>query len=223
MTTVSVIIPALEAARCLPDCIAAVRGAEAIIVADGGSRDGTVEVARALGASVVSAPRGRGPQLRAGAAEASTEWLLFLHADTVLEAGWRSDFEAFAWEPRNARRAAVFTFAVDDGSAPARRLERMVAWRGRMLGLPYGDQGLLISRLFYDELGGFAPLVLMEDVDLVRRIGRARLSVLPSRAVTNADKWRRDGWMARSARNLACLGMYYAGVPARVIQRVYGA
>lgn len=117
----------------------------------------------------------------------------------------------------------MFTFAVDDGSAQAQRLERMVRWRGRALGLPYGDQGLLISRAFYDELGGYAALPIMEDVDLVRRIGRARLSVLPSRAVTSADKWRREGWIVRSARNLGCLGLYYAGVPVRVIQRVYGA
>lgn len=223
MRGVSVIIPALDAARCLPRCLEAVVGADAVIVVDGGSLDETVGVALERGARVLSAPRGRGLQLKAGAAEAATEWLLFLHADTVLESGWRADFEAFAGDLGNARRAAVFTFAVDDGSAAARRLERMVAWRGRVLGLPYGDQGLLISRAFYDELGGYAPLPIMEDVDLVRRIGRARLSVLPSRAVTCAERWRRDGWTRRSARNIGCLGLYFAGVPPRVIQRVYGA
>ncbi|MEQ1697481.1 MAG: TIGR04283 family arsenosugar biosynthesis glycosyltransferase [Hyphomicrobiaceae bacterium] len=223
MRGVSVIIPALDAACCLQMCLDAVAGVEAVIVADGGSLDATIEVARAFGASVVSAPRGRGPQLCAGVAAASSEWLLFLHADTVLEPSWRGDVEAFIGDAGNARRAAVFRFALDDPSVQARRLEQMVAWRGRALGLPYGDQGLLISRALYHELGGYAPLVLMEDVDIVRRIGRARLTVLPSRAVTSAAKWQRDGWMARSARNLTCLGLYYAGVPPRFIQRVYGA
>ena len=221
MTNVSVIIPALDAARCLPMCLEVLSGADAVIVVDGGSRDETVALARGHGARVVGAERGRGPQLKAGAALASTEWLLFLHADTVLQPSWRAEVEAFASDPRNARRAAVFTFAVDDGTSQARRLERMVRWRGRVLGLPYGDQGLLISRAFYDELGGYAAIPIMEDVDLVRRIGRERLSVLPSRAVTCADRWRRDGWTLRSARNLGCLGLYFVGLSPRYIERLY--
>ena len=221
MRGVSVIIPALEAARCLPMCLEVLSGADAVIVVDGGSRDETVALARGHGARVVLSARGRGQQLRAGAAEALTEWLLFLHADTVLQPSWRAEVEAFASDPRNVKRAAFFTFAVDDLSAQARRLESMVRWRGRVLGLPYGDQGLLISRAFYDELGGYAAIPIMEDVDLVRRIGRARLAVLPSLAVTCAERWRRDGWTLRSARNLGCLGLYYAGFSPRVIERLY--
>jgi len=223
MTGVSVIVPALDAASCLPRCLDAVAQADALVVVDGGSRDETVAIARDYGAVVVVGMRGRGGQLRAGADAARTEWMLFLHADTVLEPNWRDACAAFMADPTNLRRAAVFRFALDDGSPQARRLERMVAWRGRVLGLPYGDQGLLMSRTLYDELGGYQPLVLMEDVDLVRRIGRSRLVVLPVRAVTSADKWRRDGWMMRSARNVMCLALYFVGVPPRIIQRVYGA
>jgi hypothetical protein len=123
--------------------------------------------------------------------------------------------------PASGERAAAFTFALDDPSAAARRLERLVAWRCTRLGLPYGDQGLLIARAFYDRIGGYRPLPLMEDVDLTRRIGRRRIAVLPVRALTSAERWRRDGWIARSARNLACLGLYYAGVPPRLIARIY--
>ena len=83
----------------------------------------------------------------------------------------------------------------------ARRLERLVAWRCRVLALPYGDQGLLISRALYEAVGGFRPLPLMEDVDLVRRLGRSRLPPLPVPAVTSAERWRREGWRRRSARN----------------------
>ncbi len=221
MNALSVIVPALDAARTLPATLAAVGGAE-IIVADGGSRDATPSIAAAAGARVVSTPRGRGLQLAAGADAAHGAWLLFLHADTVLGAGWRAEVEAFAADPANRARAAAFRFAVDDAAPQARRLERMVAWRGRVWGLPYGDQGLLIHREFYRAVGGFRPLPLMEDVDLVRRIGRARLTILTTPAVTSAVRWRREGWLGRSLRNLTCLALYFAGVPPRLLVRVYG-
>jgi hypothetical protein len=97
-----------------------------------------------------------------------------------------------------------------------------VALRVGLLALPYGDQGLLISRRLYDELGGYRPLPLMEDVDLVRRIGRRRLKVMKSSALTSAAKWRRDGWARRSGRNLLCLALYRSGLSAERVARLYG-
>ena len=123
--------------------------------------------------------------------------------------------------PENAERAAVFRLALDDPDRRARRIERLANWRTRTLGLPYGDQGLLLSRAFYQALGGFRPLVLMEDVDLARRIGRRRLVVLEHSATTSADRYRRDGWLRRPARNLALLSAYFLGVPPRVLNRFY--
>jgi hypothetical protein len=87
--------------------------------------------------------------------------------------------------------------------------------------LPYGDQGLLLAQDFYRALGGFRPLPLMEDVDLVRRIGRARLSGLDAVATSSATRYRRDGYAARVLRNLACLVLYYIGLPPRLIRRLY--
>ncbi|MBI1869161.1 MAG: TIGR04283 family arsenosugar biosynthesis glycosyltransferase [Methylocystis sp.] len=220
--TLSVIIPALDAANVLPATLAALAGAEEIIVADGGSTDATAAVAAQCGAIVLAAPRGRGPQLAAGAQRASGDWLLFLHADTVLALSWRAEALAFCRDPANLRRAGVFRFALDDDSAQARRLEALVRWRTRAMGLPYGDQGLLLSRAFYDSLGGFRPLPLMEDVDMVRRIGRRAIVALSAPAATSAERWRRDGWRLRSLRNLACLALYFAGAPPRFIQRIYG-
>lgn len=110
---------------------------------------------------------------------------------------------------------------LDDDAWQARVIERGVASRVRLLGLPYGDQGLLISRPLYKKVGGFRPLALMEDVDLVRRIGRHRLRQLGSTAVTSADRWRRDGWIRRSGRNLACLVLYALGVAPSRLARFY--
>lgn len=219
----SIIIPVLNASRTLGQTVEALaRGHDEIVVVDGGSTDGSVALAEALGARVIAAPRGRGAQLRAGADAAQGDWLLFVHADTILEEGWREAASRFCAVPENRAKAAAFRFALDDPSPQARRLERMVAWRVRKLGLPYGDQGLLIHRDFYRGLGGFEALPLMEDVDLVRRIGRDRLAVLPVSARTSAARWRREGWLRRSARNLLCLSLYFAGVPPHMIKRIYG-
>jgi hypothetical protein len=90
-----------------------------------------------------------------------------------------------------------------------------------MLALPYGDQGLLIHRNTLKEVGGIRPIPLMEDVDLARRLGRARLQALDAVALTSAARWERDGWLRRSLRNLLCLSLFLAGVPPRAIVRLY--
>lgn len=211
----------MNIARSLPQSFAALdeAGPQERIVADGGSTDGTQALAATLGARVLAAPRGRGTQLAAAAAAATGDWLLFLHADTRLAPGWSRAARAAMADPA---RAHYFAFALDDPAPQARRLERLVAWRCRALALPYGDQGLLIARSLYSEVGGYRPLPLMEDVDLVRRLGRHRLAAMPAAAVTSAERWRRDGWTRRSARNLLCLSLWFLGVPPGMIRRVYG-
>jgi rSAM/selenodomain-associated transferase 2 len=213
----SIVIPTLNAAATLGATLASVAGAAAIVVADGGSTDATISIAQAGGAQIVHAPRGRGGQLAAGIAATSTRFLLLLHADTRLAPGWRTVADAFMDEDG---RAGYFRFALDTADPRARRLERIVAWRCRVLALPYGDQGLLISRRLLDSVGGMRPLPLMEDVDLATRLGR-HLVPLDCDAVTSAAKWEREGWTRRSARNLGCLALWYAGVPPHRIARLY--
>jgi rSAM/selenodomain-associated transferase 2 len=220
---VSLVIPTLNA-ECTLAAMLTSLGCQSpiseMIVADGGSRDGTVAVARAAGARVVEAPRGRGSQLRAGAAAAASSWLLFLHADTRLEPSWRAAVEAHVALRSGA--AGYFRFALDDAAPAARRVELLTRWRCRVLAMPYGDQGLLIARSLYDAVGGFAPIPLMEDVDLVRRLGRRRLVELPATAVTSAERYRRDGWWARPLRNIALLSLWRLGVPPATLARLYG-
>ncbi len=227
----SIVIPTLDAADQLGPTLDAVIGEGGgpemkvleieIIIADGGSGDATRDVATAAGARVITAAGGRGPQLRCGAAEASGQWLMFLHADTRLAPGWRAHVAAFITDPENRERAATFRFALDDDGAPARRLERMVAWRFRALGLAYGDQGLIIAQQFYTRLGGFAPKVLMEDVDMARRIGRKRLVMLDCEAITSAARYREGGYLRRPARNIFCQMLFFLGVPVGIIARIY--
>ena len=220
--SISVVIPAVNTAAMLPTTLRSV-GSDIceIIVADGGSTDEIFDIDPTRGVLMVRSEKGRGQQLSAGAAAASGNWLLFLHADSVLPEDWFIDASTFAADPENTGRAAVFTFALDDLSPQARRVERLVAWRTRRLGLPYGDQGLLISRQHYDHIGGFYHMPLMEDVDIIRRIGRPNIRVLPACVVTSADRYRRGGWWMRPIRNICCLALYFLRVPPRILVWLY--
>jgi rSAM/selenodomain-associated transferase 2 len=221
----SIIIPTYNAVPRLGDCLAAlVEGLgsglvrEAIVV-DGGSEDASVALAADMGCTVVALPatqRGRGQQLAAGARAASGDWLMFLHADSVLEAGW-SAAVARHIENHNQTKAAYFQLAFSGGDAAARRVAGLANWRAGTLGLPYGDAGIVIARAHYDRLGGYQALPLMEDVDLVRRIGARNLVGLDSVAVTSPAKFEQGGWWRVPLRNIALVGAYVLGVsPARL-------
>lgn len=219
MLLISIVIPTLNAADALAETCAALGPVAEVVVVDGGSSDATRRVAERLGCRVLSAPRGRGAQLAAGVAAACGDWLLLLHADTRLQPGWA--LTAARHMAHAPDRAGYFRFALDSQDHRARRLERAVAWRCRILALPYGDQGLLIHRALLAQIGGIRPLPLMEDVDLVRRLGRRRLAALDGVALTSAAKWQRDGWARRSARNLLCLGLWFAGLSPAALERLY--
>ncbi len=226
----SIVIPTLNAAATLPHCLAVLVPAmvegllKEVIISDGGSVDETALIAEAAGAHYLRGEPGRGRQLVTGAERARGDWLLFLHADTVLEPDWTGAVRAamaHIESCQSGRGAAYFRFALDDPRRRARVMEALVAARCSLLGLPYGDQGLLIRRDFYEACGRFRPLVLMEDVDLVRRIGRRRLRALPVRAVTSAARYHESGYMRRTLRNIACLALYRLGTDPATIRRIY--
>jgi rSAM/selenodomain-associated transferase 2 len=210
----SVVIPTLNAAATLPACLECVREGDEILVVDGGSTDRTTRIAETSGARLVASPKGRGVQLSAGAEAARGDWLLFLHADTMLGSEWRR--EADAHIAARPAEAACFRFRLADPAWQARLVELGVHLRR----FPYGDQGLLVSRDAYARAGGYRPIPLMEDVDLVRRLGRVRL--LDECAWTSAERWQRDGWARRSARNVGIRLLYGLGASPERLARLYG-
>jgi rSAM/selenodomain-associated transferase 2 len=216
--TLSVVILALNEEPFVASAVRSVRDDAEVIVVDGGSADGTGAEAAAAGATVIASERGRGAQLAAGARAAGGEWLVFLHADTRLEAGWADALRTLP--PRVV--GGAFRFALDPSRPAYRWLEAGVALRCRLFRLPYGDQGLFARREAYSRIGGFRPLPLMEDVDFVRRLRRAGPLAFPAvRAFTSARRFERRGMLATSLRNLWLLGLYSAGqTPAR-LARLY--
>lgn len=235
MQPVNVLIPTLDAAESLPACLGALamRGEvlvlERLVVADGGSRDRTRDIARAAGAEVLALSPGRGHQLAEAMDHLAAQgagWVLVLHADTRLEEGWAAAVAAFLECHPEGGGAACFTLAFDEDRPAARRTARLANWRSRRLGLPYGDQGLLVHMADYRAAGGYPREPLMEDVALARRLarhlGRGWLTLLPARAFTSAMRYRRDGWWRRPIRNLTILALYFLGVPPARLAGFYG-
>jgi rSAM/selenodomain-associated transferase 2 len=218
---VSVVVPVLddaEAAAVLLRQIPADPRIELVLVdGDSDARLDVLAGARADLRLMRSAP-GRGRQMNAGAGEASAPWLLFLHADSRLPPGWIDRIAALP----GAIDGGWFRFALDDAAWQARLIERGVAWRVRLFGLPYGDQGLLLRRDLFLRHGGYREMPLMEDVEFVRRLRGLRLVELPLPLVTSARRWRRDGWLRRRARNTMLLALYFAGFPPGRLAAWYG-
>jgi len=224
--TLSIIIPALNEEGNIGATIDALKKSGItcrydIIVVDGGSSDATLEEASQRGAAIIKSEPGRGIQLAAGGRKAKGVWLLFLHADTQLAAGWFEEAAVFMGAQANIRHAGVFGFALDDDSPAASVLQFIVNLRTKMLALPFGDQGLLINNVFYHDLNGYAPLKIMEDVEIIRRIGRDRLHVFKTCAVTSAGKYRRDGYLFRPLKNIFCLTLYFLKLPNPLIAKIY--
>lgn len=226
----SIVIPALNAESTLAATLESAFRPRVpdldVVVVDGGSTDATRHIAEAHEARVIDCAPGRGRQLAAGAEAARHDWLLFLHADTVLPLDWEKTVARFTTAERNAERAGYFDLAFDAQSPPARRVAALANWRARNWGLPYGDQGLLIHRALYQEMGGFREdLAVMEDVDLARRLGPMRLKPIAGdgrnpAVTTSAAKYQTQGWWARPLKNLFCLFLFLAGLPQRWIERL---
>jgi hypothetical protein len=219
---VSVVIPALNEAEQLPATLAAVQrdAPHEIVVVDGGSTDLSAGIARAHDAIALVAPRGRAVQLNAGAAVATGEYLLFLHADTLPPAGYPALVRAALADPAVAGGAFEFAIA---GNFPGRRvIERGTNWRSRWRQRPYGDQGIFVRRDTFFQVGGFPPWPIMEDDGFVRRLRRlGRIAIAPAPALTSGRRWATRGALRTTLLNQCIVLGFRLGVPPDRLARWY--
>lgn len=218
----SIIIPALNEARSIGATMAALkvlRGSIEVIVVDGGSLDGTLEILRASGVRVIESERGRGLQLHAGASIARGEVLWFLHADTLAPA---EAAERISEALRDARAVGGNFDVRFDGESMAARFLTWLYTRLRKLGLCYGDSGIFVRREIYTSVGGFKPFPIFEDLDLVRKLRRkGRMLHIPATVITSSRRFEGRSFLLTFARWSILQVLYWLGVHPRRLGRMY--
>jgi len=218
-----VVIPTLNCADHLTARLSQLSGADRIVVADGGSTDRTLAVA-VQGAVLAMGARGRGQQLALGARHcADARWLLFIHADNKLPDNWRES--AARHMTRHSKSAGYFRYRANAKGFWPRFMDFWVGMRCQWWGLPYGDQGLLISKAMYEEVGGYPAQSLFEDVALIdiikTKLGRTMLRPLKGHMVIDVSKYEGEGIWVRGRQNLHLLKAYRKGADVETLVKRY--
>ena len=223
----AVVVPSFNEAARLPLLLADLAAGPAdlmaeLVVVDGGSRDGTPQLARLGGAQVMHAQASRGWQLQRGVAATTAPWLLLLHADARLQPGWS---EALRRAMAAPEAVWAFDLAVEGPGVALRLLEWAVRLRSQLRRLPYGDQGLLVPRALLERAGGIPPLPLMEDLLLIQRLQHlAPIRRLGCPLQVNGRRWQRHGVLGTAWRNARLRQAWRRGIsPQHLAHRYYGS
>ena len=219
---ISVVIPTLNEAHILAAALETVSKSEnvEVIIADGGSTDETMEIARAYNVRSLQVPACRAAQMNAGAKEACGDILLFLHADTRLPRKWANHVRSELDKPRVA--GGAFTLKLDENARWCEIIEGLANMRSRRLHMPYGDQAIFIRTDLFHGMGGFAALPIMEDFEFMRRLRkRGCISIVPEPVVTSARRWRESGVWWTTAVNQAVIIGYFLGISPHLLARLY--
>lgn len=219
---ISIIIPTLNEARAIDQALSSIHLGKNIevIVADGGSQDDTVTIASsAWGAKVLSVAKGRAQQMNLGAAAATGDILLFLHADTRLPLGFDMMVRAALAQPDTI--AGAFCLQIDSPLSSLRLIEWGVNWRSRFLQMPYGDQAIFLRSSVFHQLG-FPDLPMMEDFELMRRLRRkGRIVILSAPVLTSPRRWLKQGVFQTTIKNQIAIIAYFSGVSPEKIAAWY--
>jgi rSAM/selenodomain-associated transferase 2 len=221
MTDISVVVPVLNEEKAILPLLVHLKGlGMEIVVSDGGSRDRTRALAESMADRVVVGSPGRSRQMNLGAKAASGGILFFVHADSFPPPSAPDVIRRTLAGPGVA--AGAFRLRIETRRLGLRLIHRLANFRAKAFKLPYGDQGLFLTRRVFDAVGGFTDLPLMEDVDLVRRVkALGRVIIARESMTTSARRWERDGILATTLRNQRRLLRFFLGSPARRLARDY--
>ncbi len=220
----SVVIPTLNAQDHLPALLQQVRGCvDEIIISDGGSQDDTLSIALSAQARLALGCKGRGWQLARGGQWAANhlqadDWLLFLHADNVLADDWFAAVQTHI--KTHPQKAGYFKFKIADQGFWPRLMEKIVTLRCYFWQLPYGDQGLLISKALYEDVGGYPQWDLFEDVKIIESL-RGKLRTLKAKIYTRADNYKAGGYWRRGLKNYRLYRRYKNGADQESLVKGY--
>ncbi len=227
--SIAVIIPVLNEQVAVPSLLHRLLplGFEEIILVDGDSQDRTLEVARALLSQeshscyrIMSGPKGRGRQMNTGAAQATTDILLFVHADTQLPHDAKNVIEQALSHPDDVGGRFDVRFPQDHGYAWL--VSRMMNHRSRLSGICTGDQAIFVRRHVFESMGGFADIPLMEDIEFSRRLKRqGALVALKEMVTTSFRRWEQQGPFRTIVRMWALRLLYWAGWDPRQLHHYY--
>lgn len=220
LARISVIVPTLNEAETIAQCLSRVQSAYEIIVVDGGSADSTSAIAEASGAIIVNSERSRGKQMNLGASVAGGDILFFIHADTLAPDDWQATIvDCLA---TSGVAAGAFQFALGPGPFYFRIIERLTNFRSKRLQMPYGDQGLFLRKSLFHRLGGFRNIPIMEDFDFVRLLRkRGKVKTVESPALTSARRWRSVGALRTTVINQLMIIGYFLGMPLDNLEKFY--
>lgn len=227
--SIAVVIPTLNEARVLSRTLLALRQLrlDEVVLVDGGSRDQTVSIAQGQlqrlslqPAKVMVAEQGRAQQMNTGARATRSDVLLFLHADTLLPPETRNEIERVLENPRYV--GGRFDVRFEDDRGWAWLVSRLMNWRSRWSGIATGDQAIFVRRSVFDDVGGFADVPLMEDIELTQRLkGVGSMAALRTKVTTSFRRWEQQGALRTILQMWLLRFLYWIGVPPRRLQQFY--
>ena len=222
LKNITIVIPTYNSEKTINSTLESIyKNFENIIIIDAGPNNIKSKISKKYKIKFFRSSKGRGTQLLLGANKVSTNWIFFLHSDTILNKKNIINIKEFVSNDLNYFKAAAFKIKFNKNNILSNVLMVIANFRSKYFKLPYGDQGLLISRKFYKKIGGYKNIPIMEDIDIIHKIGFENIQILNSHIITSSIRYETQGWLIRPIINLYCLILYFCNYDINKINKIY--